>query len=110
MVNKALTNDIAKGLKNVDLGGSKELPAGATPRRYEPAGGVNKHNERIHNESKWVDENRNLPFTFSKPNKDQRQKLVKCLNCGALKMVNKNTVGVICSGCKQYSSVEEIND
>jgi len=109
MANKELTKAISKGLKKSNLGGSKELSPG-TGRRFEPAGGVNKLNERIHKESKWADDNKNLPFTFSKPRKAQKAKTVKCKNCGAIKSVNKNTVGVICTECKQYSGVEEINE
>ena len=36
-------------LKNVDLG-IGELSPGVTKRRWEPEGGINKHNERIHRE------------------------------------------------------------
>ena len=110
MPNKAFIQDVSKGIKNSDLGGSRELTPGAVGRRYEPEVGVQKHNERIHKESKWADDNKNLPFTFSKPKKAQRQKLVKCKNCGALKYVNKTTVGIICNECKEYSGVEEINE
>ena len=107
---KAITKAVSDHLKKSDLGGSKELSPGATGRRYTPESGVRKHNERIHKESKWADDNKNLPFTFSKPKKAQRQKLVKCKNCGALKYVNKATVGIICNDCKEYSGVEEINE
>lgn len=110
MVNKELSKAVSKHLKKSNLGGSKELSPGSTGRRYEPASGVKKHNERIHKESKYMDDNKKLPFTFSKPKKSQKTKLVKCKNCGDIKRVNKNTVGVICESCKQYSGVEEINE
>jgi len=109
MANNQFVKDLSKGIKQSDLGGSKEISPGSVGRRYEPEAGVKKHNERIHKESKWADDNRNLPFSFSKPKKAQRSKIVKCKNCGAIKSVNKNTVGVICSECKQYSAVEEID-
>jgi len=110
MANSELKKAITKHLKKSDLGGSKELSPGTTPRRYAPEGGVNKHNERIHKESKWTDDNKNLPFSFSKPTKSQKSKIARCKNCGTIKSVNKNTVGVICNNCKQYSAVEEIDE
>lgn len=109
-MNNEIKKAVTRHLKKSDLGGSKELSPGATGRRYTPAEGVKKHNERIHRESKWADENKKLPFTFSKPAKAKRAKTVKCKNCGAIKSVNINTVGVICNDCKQYSAVEEINE
>jgi len=108
MVNKEFSKDIAKHIKNSDFGGSKELTPGVTPRRYEPSSGIKKHNERIHRESKWTDDNKNLDFTFSKPKKPARGAIVRCLNCGKLSGASVNTVGIICTGCKTYSSVEEV--
>lgn len=110
MVNKEFTKDVAKAIKDSSLGGSKELTPGVTPRRYEPAGGVRQHNERIHRESKWVDANKNLPFSFSKPKKPTRGAIVRCLNCGRLTTASINTVGIICVGCNTYSAVEEVID
>lgn len=110
MANKELTKAVTKHLKNSNLGGSKELSPGATGRRYEPASGIKKHNERIHRESKWMDDNKNLPFTFSKPKKSARGCYKKCSNCGDIKHVNINTVGIECKNCHQYSSLEEIDE
>lgn len=110
MVNKTFTEDLSKAIKNSDLGGSRELTPGSVGRRYEPAGGVENHNKRIHKESKWVDDNKSLPFSFSKPKRAARRKVAKCQNCGHVKSVNINTVGVICSNCKQFAKVEEIDD
>jgi len=105
-MNSDLFNDINKSVRNTPIG---ELPAGATERRYEPEGGVKKHNERIHRESKYIDDHGNLPFTFSKPKKQVRNKYVACSNCGHITRAQKNTVGIICSECKTYSSVEEVS-
>lgn len=110
MANSELTKAISKGIKNSDLGGSSELTPGTTGRRFEPSEGTANLNRRIHKESKWADDNKNLPFTFSKPTRPQKQKLAKCTNCGDIKWVNKNTVGIVCAACKQYSSVEEIDE
>lgn len=109
-MNEAFNKDIAKEIVNADIGARQELPAGSTPRRYEPAQGVKKHNERIHKEAKAMDKYGKLPFTFSKPKKEQSKKLARCTNCGEIKYVNKNTVGVICSTCKTYASVEEVTN
>lgn len=85
-----------------------ELNPGSTKPRYEPEGGWRKHRERIHRESKIVDDNKNLPFTFSKPTRSKRQVTAKCKNCGYIVFVPQNTVGLICPECKKYSAVEKI--
>lgn len=90
--------------------GIGELRPGATPRRWEPEGGVQKHNERIHRESKLSD-NKNLPFSFRKPPKPiGRTALLVCDNCGAYVSGTKATVGVICRECKKFSTVSEVYD
>lgn len=108
MVNKEFTKDITKSLKKTSI--NTELPAGVTPRRYDPVEGVNNLNKRIHRESKWVDDNKKLPFSFSKPTKSAKGCYKKCISCGDIKHVNINTVGIECKKCHQYSSLEEIND
>lgn len=99
--------DVARSLNNLSIG---ELSPGSTDRRYEPACGLKKHRERIHKESKFADDYKNLPFTFSKPKKNPRRTYKICNNCGSVIYVNVNTVGIICSSCKQYSSVREVVD
>lgn len=94
-------------LKNVDLG-IGELSPGVTKRRWEPEGGINKHNERIHRESKHVDAHRNLPFEFSKPPKSKRQMTVECVECGYITSASVNTVGMICNECKAYVNIKEV--
>ena len=89
-----------------NLGGSKELPAGSTDRRFEPVGGLKKHNERIHRESTHADSNLNLPFSFSKPKKSGRAEVKKCSGCGKLVLVPINTVGIICRECGKFEKVE----
>lgn len=91
-----------------DIGG--ELSPGVTPRRYVPEGGVDKLRHRIHKESKFVDDHMNLPFTFSKPKKSGRSKIVECENCGTKSRVGINAVGIICRECKKYASVKEVTD
>jgi len=84
------------------------LDPGVTKRRWEPEEGTRKLNERIHRESKSVDDHSNLPFTFSKPKKPKRHNVVECKECGHLASVPINTVGMICAECKQYVTVEGV--
>lgn len=96
--------------KTFDDLGVSELRPGVTPRRWEPEGGVGKLNKRIHKESKFADNHKNLPFSFSKPYKPKgRLKCFTCDNCGKLINGSSVTVGVICSNCKKFSTVSEVN-
>ena len=85
-----------------------ELDPGVTPRRYIPDGGISKLRSKIHKESKFADDHKNLPFKFSKPKKSGRKKIIECCNCGKISQVGINTVGIICSCCKKYTSVKEV--
>lgn len=85
-----------------------ELDPGMTKRRWTPEGGVQRHNERIHHDSRLVDHHKNLPFTFSKPTRAKKSKLVECTNCGYTTSVSKNTVGMICHRCKKYVTVKGV--
>lgn len=105
-MNKRFVKDVSKVIDSTQVG---ELSPGSTERRYEPEGGIRKHNERIHRESKQFDNHGNLPFTFSKPKKLSSSKYVECSNCGHIARVQKATVGMICSECKTYSSVKEVS-
>lgn len=107
-MNNEFFKDIKKHVKNTSL--NQELAPGATPRRYEPATGINKHNERIHRESKVAD-GKNLPFAFSKPSKPKgRSTYVKCNNCGYIASATTATCGIICPECKKFSAVSEVED
>jgi predicted Zn-ribbon and HTH transcriptional regulator len=89
---------------------NQELSPGTTGRRYEPKGGVNKHNARIHRESK-VSDNKGLDFTFRKPPKPMgRSVYVSCDNCGYVTSGTTATVGFICPECKTFSTVTEVED
>lgn len=103
-----MSDDFTRDFMNKDLG-IGPLSPGTTPRRYEPEGGVKKHNERIHKESRYADEHKNLPFTFSKPWKPKRQKVVKCSGCGSYYRLNINSVGVVCNSCHKYCSVVDVD-
>lgn len=101
---KQLERDVKKHMDTVSLG---QRSVGSD-RRYEPAGGLQKHNERIHRESKRAD-SKNLPFTFRKPPKPMGQTAyLKCDNCGNLSVGTTATVGVICKECGKFSTVTEV--
>lgn len=87
-----------------------ELSPGITKRRWEPEGGIGKHNGRIHSESRFVDHHKNLPFTFSKPGHSKKTKTIRCSSCGYKTFVSVNTVGMICNSCGKYAAVEEVID
>ena len=106
MDNNNLINNVKSHIGGKSIG---ELSPGSTKRRYEPIGGLSRHNERIHRESKYVDNNKDLPFTFSKPKRNIKSKYIRCLSCGNITRVSKNTVGIICSSCKKYSKIEEVD-
>lgn len=88
--------------------GTGELSPGVTKRRWEPEGGVRKHNERIHRESSYTDQHKNLPFAFSKPTHSGRKRYMECEKCGYIVHVSINTVGIICNECKAYVNVKEV--
>lgn len=105
-MNNEFIKDAGKVIKNYDI--QQEITPGTVGRRYEPEGGLKKYRDKIHRESKFADEHKNLPFKFSKPSKNKRSKIVKCCNCEYITRVNIDTVGMICSNCGKFSSVEEV--
>lgn len=87
-----------------------ELAPGSTPRRWIPEGGVRKHNERIHRESKYADDNKNLPFTFSKPKKGKKTDDFGCAECGRVFSASVSTVMVVCPDCKKVTKAVRITE
>jgi len=109
MVNDAFVKDLTKALIS-DTSGKSELTPGSVGRRYEPAGGIKSHNDRIHRESK-ISNNKELPFTFSKPYKPTGRVSIKlCAECGHAASVKESTISMICSSCKQYVKVLTLED
>ncbi len=109
MVNETFKQDLNKFISNSSV--SSELPAGVTPRRYEPECGVSKHNTRIHKESAYADKYKNLPFTFSKPDfggSTSKSTVKVCSNCETPVYVHTNAIGIICRSCGKYASLKEI--
>ena len=105
-MNSNFNKAVERYVKSTPL--NQELSPGSTPRRYEPTGGVNKHNARIHKESKVAD-SKNLEFTFRKPHKPKGgSTYVQCNNCGYIISATTVTVGMICPECKKFSTVTEV--
>lgn len=87
------------------------LDPGSTSRRYEPVGGIKKHNERIHKDSRYTEHYKKLPFSFRKPPKPTgRPDYFICNNCGHVISGTTATVGVICSACGKFSTVTEVKN
>ncbi len=106
-MNSQLVKDLQKGITNAPSY-NQQLDPGS-PRRYEPASGLKKHNEKIHKESRYATEYKNLPFTFRKPIKPKgRNAYLRCDNCGHITSGSSATVGVICNSCNQFSTVKEV--
>jgi len=86
-----------------------ELSPGA-PRRYVPEGGERKHREKIHRESKFADDHKGLPFSFSRPPKSKKQLWFRCVGCGHEMLASKNTIMIVCSNCDKAVKVEKIDE
>lgn len=107
-MNKNFEKAVKRYVKQTPL--NQELSPGTTGRRYEPNGGVQKHNARIHRESKIADQ-KGLDFSFRKPPKPKgRSAYVKCDNCGYITSGTTATVGIVCPECKNFSTVSEVED
>lgn len=106
-MNEQFNRDLQKHIKQTPL--DQELSPG-TPRRYEPKGGINKHNDRIHRESK-ISDSKNLEFTFRKPYKSKGRSIyIRCDNCNYTTSGSTATAGIICPECKKFSTVTEVED
>ena len=105
-MNEQFKRDLQRHVKQTPL--NQELPPGS-PRRYEPKGGINKHNARIHRESK-ISDSKNLDFNFRKASKPVgRPAAVECDNCGFVIGGTTATAGIICPECKEFSTVTEVS-
>jgi len=103
MANSVFKKDIQKMVDSTKI---EQVYSPGRGRRVEPEGGVKKHNERIHRESKFAKENKNLPFSFRKPPKPVgKSKLIECKECGHMISGTDKTVGFVCSNCSKFVSV-----
>jgi hypothetical protein len=93
-----------------DSGSSYENSnARVAPNRH--AKGDKKYKEVISKDNNGQG-GKNLPFTFIKPPKSWQPKrdiFYVCDFCFEVRMVNKNTVGRVCSGCQKFSKVHTDN-
>ncbi len=87
-----------------------ELSPGVTPRRYIPEGGLQKLRDKIHKESKFADDHKKLPFTFSKPTKPKRHDWFSCVECARVVSAPKNTFMFACPTCKKATKVVKIDE
>lgn len=107
-MNQEYVKDISKAIKDTPI--QQELSPGS-PRRYEPAQGISRHNERIHRESKYADTHKNLPFSFRKVAKPVGRNIyVKCDSCGHITSGTTATVGIVCNNCKKFSTITKVED
>ena len=107
-MNSEFIKDLQKGITQSPSANQVLEPG--SPRRFEPALGLKKHNERIHKESKYTTEYKNLPFTFRKPPKPKgRNTYLQCDNCGHITTGSTATIGIICNNCKKFSTVTEVD-
>lgn len=77
-------------------------------RRWIPEEGLDKYRERIHKESKFADDYKNLPFKFSKPRRSRRHELFKCVECGNEIYAPKNTIMAVCAVCKKVTKFDVV--
>lgn len=102
-----IQKDVSRKLKSTPL--NQELSPGSTGRRWSPPGGLRKHREKIHRETKIADDNKSLPFELSKPKKPiGRSAYVQCDNCGRVTSATTKTVGLVCPDCGKFSTVTEV--
>ena len=87
-----------------------ELSPGSTKRRWIPEGGEQRLRDKIHRESKFADDHKNLPFELSRPPRRGKHVGFQCVECGKVLYAHKNTVMFACSNCKKATRVEMIND
>jgi len=87
-----------------------ERSPGSTKRRWVPEGGEKKLREKIHRESKFADDHKDLPFTFSKPTKNKKHDLFECVECGTIISAPTNTIMCVCSCCSKATKVERIKE
>ncbi len=107
-MNEQYFKDVSKNIKKEPI--KQILDPGVTSRRYEPISGTKKHNERIHKESRYVDEHKKLPFSFRKPLKPiGKTAYIMCNNCGNISVGTTATVGIICKSCGKFSTVTGVD-
>ena len=94
-----------------DIGTSAEnSPNREAPNKHSMGG--KKYKEMIAKDTKRIDAQGRMPFTFSKPPKTTRHRediYFVCDGCSHITFVSKYRVGQVCKGCKEYVSVNKSN-
>jgi len=80
-----------------------------TDRRWIPEGGIQKHRDKIHKESKVAD-TKNLPYTLSRPPIRKSFEYFECEECGRQFDASKNTIMVACPDCKKLTKARKVNE
>lgn len=104
--------------KKVDFGNwhnkigtsAENSPNREAPNKHQM--GRKKYKEMIAKDTKRIDEQGKMPFTFSKPAKTTRFRkdiYHLCDKCLSICFVSKYTAGKSCSGCQSWSPVNNTN-
>jgi hypothetical protein len=66
--------------------------------------GTKEYRKKIHKDSKFADDYKNLPYKFSKPKKDKARNICfTCVECGNEMFITEDTLLVICSICNKVN-------
>jgi rubrerythrin len=66
--------------------------------------GTKAYKEKIHRESKYAKDHKNLPISFSKPKKQKAQNILFiCLECGHEMFITEDTLFIVCSACNKLN-------
>lgn len=85
-----------------------------SPNREAPnkhSMGNKKYKEMIAKDTKRIDDQGKMPFTFSKPPKTTRYRedIYHLCDCKHISFVSKYRAGQVCKGCRKYVSVGKDN-
>jgi hypothetical protein len=70
--------------------------------------GKRKYRERIHKDAKFSSDNKNLPYSFSKPKKEKAtNRHFECSVCQEDLFGTEDTYLIICSKCGHVNKVRE---
>lgn len=73
--------------------------------------GTKAYREKIHKDSKFIDDHKNLPFTFSKPKKSKASNILFiCPGCEKELFITEDTLMIICEHCKTLSRTKPKKD
>lgn len=106
-----MTKKVDFGNWHSKIGTSAEnSPNREAPNKHIKGG--KKYKEMIAKDTKRIDSQGRMPFTFSKPAKSTRYRediYHICDSCHHVSFVSKHRAGQVCKGCKGYTSVNKSN-